>query len=100
MSDKDRRQAQDAFTMGDLLARQGDVEQARGAFQSAIAMRDPEWSPRAAYHLGELLWAVRDPRGAEHPGALPRMPARRRQGAEPARRELVAAGELQLAQDG
>ena len=57
-----RSQAQDAFIMGDLLARQGDVESARGAFQSAIAMRDPEWSPRAAYHLGELLWAVR-----EHP---------------------------------
>ena len=37
--------------MGDYLARQGDVESARGAFQSAIAMHDPEWSPRAAYHL-------------------------------------------------
>ena len=65
MSDEDRSPAQDAFIMGDLLARQGDVESARGAFQSAIAMGDPEWSPRAAYHLGELLWAVRDPGGAE-----------------------------------
>ena len=28
-------------------------------------MNDPEWSPRAAYHLGELLWQVDDPTGAE-----------------------------------
>ena len=28
-------------------------------------MHNPEWSPRAAYHLGELQWAVRDPAGAE-----------------------------------
>ena len=55
--------------MGDYLARQGDVESARGAFQSAIAMHDPEWSPRAAYHLGELLWQVDDPRcGLRHDG--------------------------------
>ena len=41
MSDEDRSPAQDAFIMGDLLARQGDVESARGAFQSEIAMGDP-----------------------------------------------------------
>jgi hypothetical protein len=76
MRDEDRSQAQDAFIMGDLLARQGDVESARGAFQSAIAMRDPEWSPRAAYHLGELLWAARDPDGAE--AALGVTPQRQR----------------------
>jgi len=65
MSDKGRSEAESAFLMGDYLARQGDVESARGAFQSAIAMNDPEWSPRAAYHLGELLWQVDDPEGAE-----------------------------------
>jgi Flp pilus assembly protein TadD len=65
MSDKGRSEAENAFLLGDLLARQGDVESARGAFQSAVAMHDPEWSPWAAYHLGELLWAVRDPAGAE-----------------------------------
>src|SRR5215213_480515 len=65
MSDKGRSEAESAFLMGDDLARQGDVESARGAFPSAIAMNDPEWSPRAAYHLGELLWQVDDPEGAE-----------------------------------
>ena len=65
MSDKGRSEAESAFRMGDYLARQGDVESARGAFQSAIAMNDPEWSPRAAYHLGELLWQVDDPEGAD-----------------------------------
>lgn len=65
MSDQWRSEAESAFLLGDILARQGDVESATGAFHSAIAMDDPEWSSRAAYHLGELLWQTRDPDGAE-----------------------------------
>jgi TolA-binding protein len=65
MSGQWRSEAESAFLLGDILARQGDVESATGAFHSAIAMDDPEWSPRAAYHLGELLWQTRDPGGAE-----------------------------------
>jgi hypothetical protein len=65
LRDKRRGDGESSFPMGDYLARQGDAESATGAFRSAIAHDDPEWSPRAAYHLGELLWAARDPGGAE-----------------------------------
>jgi tetratricopeptide (TPR) repeat protein len=60
-----RSEAQDAFLLGDRLARQRDFEGARGAFQTAISLGNPEWSPRAAYGLGSLLWNLGDPGGAE-----------------------------------
>jgi tetratricopeptide (TPR) repeat protein len=60
-----RSEAQDAYLVGDRLARQRDFEGARGAFQTAISLGDPEWSPRAAYGLGSLLWNLGDPGGAE-----------------------------------
>ena len=65
MSDKARSEAESAFLIGDYLARQGDSSRPKGRPSRPSPCGDPEWSPRAAYHLGELLWAVRDPFGAE-----------------------------------
>jgi tetratricopeptide (TPR) repeat protein len=65
VNESGRSEAQDAFIMGDALARQGDFESARGALQTAMSRDDPEWSPRAAYVLGDLLWQLGDPGSAE-----------------------------------
>jgi tetratricopeptide (TPR) repeat protein len=65
MSIDGKNAAQDAFILGDALARQGDLLSARGALQTAISLNDPEWSPRAACVLGDLLWTQGDPAGAE-----------------------------------
>ena len=53
--------AQSAFILGTHLAGQGDFEAARGALLSCLSAGDPEWSPRAAEMLGEMLWDRGDP---------------------------------------
>jgi tetratricopeptide (TPR) repeat protein len=49
-------QAHDTFFVAVALEQQGDFESARGAYLSCMALRDPEWSPRAAVTLGEALF--------------------------------------------
>jgi tetratricopeptide (TPR) repeat protein len=51
--------------MGLALAQQGDVESARGAFLTCMALGDPEWSPRSAAMLGEILWGHGNAEAAE-----------------------------------
>jgi hypothetical protein len=58
-------EAQSAFIVGTHLAGQGDFGSARDALLGCIAAGDPEWSPRAAGMLGEMLWDRGDPDGAE-----------------------------------
>lgn len=47
------------------MAQQGDFESARGALLVCMSLGDPEWSPRAAAMLGEMLWERGDADAAE-----------------------------------
>ena len=46
-------QAHDTFLVAASLEQQGDFESARGAYISCMSFRDAEWSPRAAFTLGD-----------------------------------------------
>ncbi len=61
MTEAEPSRAETAFLLGYALATgrvsaapDDQYESARGALQHAISLGDPEWSPRAAYVLGEL----------------------------------------------
>ncbi len=41
--------------LGILRETQGDAEGARTAYERAVALQDPEYSPNASFRLGELL---------------------------------------------
>lgn len=56
--------AQSAFIVGLALSKQADFEAARGALLTCALAGDPEWSPRGAGLLGEMLWDRGDPAGA------------------------------------
>jgi tetratricopeptide (TPR) repeat protein len=44
-----------AFAVGVAFEAQGELEEARGAYQTCLRSQDPEWSARAALALGLLL---------------------------------------------
>ena len=47
-----------AFSLGELLAKEGDAEGARAAFASAAHTRDPDIAPKAAADLGLILQQI------------------------------------------
>ncbi len=53
-----------AFTLGTLLAEQGDVTGAQAAFQRAIDSNHTQWAPKAVYALASLLMEQEDLAGA------------------------------------
>jgi len=54
-----------AFSLGQTLSEQGDVEGARSAYEQAIDSKDPEYAPAAAFQLGILLGRNDDIEGAK-----------------------------------
>jgi Flp pilus assembly protein TadD len=64
MGSSEHGQARATFARASALVA-GDFEAARGAFLSCVALDDPEWSPRAAVVLGDLLWDRGDADAAE-----------------------------------
>ena len=106
MSDQWRSEAESAFLLGDILARQGDVASATGAFHSAIAMDDPEWSPQAAYHLGGRGLPAghragpfrAEPQGGREPRLRPVQPGRMVEEAEEAFQIAIDSDDAEQAQ--
>lgn len=49
--------AENAFWLGEQLAEHNKVKEAAQAYRAAITAEDPQWSPRAAYRLGQLRTA-------------------------------------------
>lgn len=47
-------EAERAFEAGEAWAAHGGWKEAAACYQCAIDLRDPHWSPRAAYRLGEM----------------------------------------------